>query len=172
MKILTKNDQVLVLQRGTKVEFLVSTAFVMLGCLVIAGGLLQGITTSFGLGWRVLLFLPLLGWLFWLTLRRFLSNKKIVTVYKLNKKLNQATIEFKGLRQSEIFELPLHEIKSIEVKFLDSHYIGYGYTHVRFQLYLLTNVGRVFALDQAIGMFERRELEAIACHFRRFLFGH
>ncbi|MBE9141528.1 hypothetical protein IQ254_30800 [Nodosilinea sp. LEGE 07088] len=170
MKILTKSEQALILQRGTKAEFLVGTGFVMFGCLLIVGGLLWEFSTSVGIGWWICLFLPTTVWLLWLALRRFLSNKRIVTVYTLNKGSNQATIEFKGLGQSEFFELPLHEIRTVEVRFLDSHYIGYGYTHVRFQLCFLTRSGREIALDQAIGMLERRELEAIARHFRKFLF--
>lgn len=172
MKILTKTEQVLILQRGTKAGFLIGTGFVMLGCLLMAGGLLWAISASFGIGWWGLLFLPLAGWLLWLALCRFLSNDKIVTIYRLNKGSNQATIEFQGLRQSRNFRFPLHEIRSVEVKFLDSHYIEHGYTHIRFQLYLLANSGKAIALDQSIGMGEKRELEAIARYCREFLFNH
>lgn len=172
MKILTRTEQVLILQRGTKAGFLIGTGFVMLCCLLVAGVGLWVISTSFGMGWWALLFLPLAVWFLWLALCRFLSNGKIVTIYRLSKRSNQAAIEFQGLRQSEVFEVPLHEIRSVEVKFLDSQYMGHGYMHIRSQLYLLTNSGRALALDQAIGMGEKQELEAIARYFREFLFNH
>ncbi|MBD2005111.1 MULTISPECIES: hypothetical protein [Cyanophyceae] len=169
MKILTKTEQVLILQRGTKAEFFLGTAFVMLCFLFMIGGFLFAISISLGIGWWGFLFSPLAVWLLWLALRRFLSNEKIVTIYRLNKATNQATIEFQGLRQSKVVELPLHEIRSAEVTFLDSHYIGYGYTHIRSQLYFLINSRKALALDLAIGMGEKRELEAIARYFREFL---
>lgn len=172
MKILAKTKQVLILQRGTKASFLIGTGFAMLGFLLMIVGVLYGISASFGIGWWGFLFSPLAVWVFWLALRRFLSNDKIVTLYGLNKGTNKATIEFQGLRKSKVFELPLHEIRSVEVKFLDSHYVGHGYTHTRFQLYLLTNSGKALALDQAIGMGEKSELEAIACYFQGFLLNY
>lgn len=172
MKILAKTEQVLIIQRGTKAGFLLGTALVMLGCLFMTGGILSVISVNLGIGWWGFLFSPLAVWVLWLALRRFLSNEKIVTIYRLNKGTNQATIEFQGLRQSKVVGLPLHEIRSAEVKFLDSQDVGYGYTHIRFQLYFLINSGKALALDRAIGMGEKRELEAIARYFREFLFNH
>lgn len=172
MKILKKTEQVLIIQRGTKTGFLLGTAWVMLCCLFMTAGFLSVISVSLGIGWWGFVFSPLAAWVLWLVLRRFLSNEKVVTIYRLNKGTNQAQIEFQGLRQSKVFELPLHEIRAAEVKFLDSRYIGHGYTHIRFQLYLLINSGKALALDLAIGMGEKRELEAIAHYFREFLFNH
>lgn len=166
MKTLVKNEQVLILQREAKAGFLI-TGFVMLS---MAGGLLWLISTCFGIGWWGLLFSPLAIWFLWLALRRSLSNEEIVTVYTLNKGSNQAAIEFK--RESRVIALPLHEIRSAEVKLLDVQYMGHGYTHVRFQLYLITNSGIALALDEATGMDGKRELEEIARRFREFLLNY
>jgi hypothetical protein len=170
MKILEQTEQILILQRGTKSEFLLGTSFIMLSCLFLVGGTLYGISVTFGIGWWVLLLSPLAVGILWLALRRFLSNDKIVTIYKLDKGNNKVTIEFQGLNESKFIELALPEIRASVVRFLDSGYVGYGYTHIRFQLYFLTNSGKEIALDQAIGMGEKRELEAIARYFQRFLY--
>jgi hypothetical protein len=104
----------------------------MLGYLFMTAGILYGISVSLGIGWWGFVFSPLAVWVLWLELRRFLSNEKVVTIYRLNKGTNQAKIEFQGLRQSKVLELPLHEIQSAEIMFLDSQYLGFGYTHNTF----------------------------------------
>lgn len=170
MKILQKTAQVLILQRGTKAAFLSGISFLMFVCLCMVGAILYAISDNFGIGWRVLLFSPLAVWMLLLILRRFLSNDKIVTIYRLDRGNNKVIIEFQSLNESKFIELALPEVRAAVVRFLDSGYVGYGYTHIRFQLYLLTNSGKEIALDQAIGIGEKRELEAIARCFQKILY--
>jgi hypothetical protein len=166
MKILKRTEQILSLQRGTKVGFLLGTGFVMLGLLFMIGCVLYGISNSVGLGWGLLLS-PLAAWFIWFGLRRFLTNDRIITIYTFNKRLNKATIEFQGLRQSRAVEVPLHEIRAVEAKFLGAQYI-YGAILIDFRLQLITHSGEVL-LDQTSDLCEKRELESIARCLREFL---
>lgn len=100
-----------------------------------------------------------------------MTNDRIITIYTFNKESNKAIIEFQGLRQSRLVEVPLHEIRAVEVKFLGAHYIGYGFTLINFQLQLITHSGKIL-LDKAIGLGEKRELENVARCLRQFIFNY
>jgi hypothetical protein len=171
MKILKQNQQVLIIQRGTKVGFLVGIIFVMLALLAMLVLALYSISISFGIGWWGLLFSPLAVWLFWLGLQRFLTNEKIVTVYNFDKGRNKATIEFQGLRKSRTIDFPLDKIRSVDVKFLGTQYIGHGVTLMDFRLHLITNSGEML-VDKAVSLGERRELENIARFLRGFILNY
>jgi hypothetical protein len=171
MKILTKTERTLIIQRGTKAGFLIGTSFVMLWCLSIAVYALFAISIGLGIGWWGFLLSPLAAWVLWLALSRFLSNERIVTIYRLNKATNQFTVEYQGLSASKTYALPLQEIRFTEVKLLGAQYVGHGYTHITSELYLLINSGEAIALDLGIGMDGKRELEAISSYLRHFLFG-
>lgn len=170
MKILTKTERVLIIQKGTKAGFLLGTAFVMLCFLSLVAYILFLISVELGSGWWAAIFLPLAVWGSWLALNRFLSNERMVTIYRLDKANNQFTLELRGLNTSKLYTLPLHEIRSAEVKFLSSQSVGYGYTHIVFELYLLINSGAPLAVDSGVGMGEKRELDEIASYLRQFIF--
>jgi hypothetical protein len=171
MKILKQNQQVLIIQRGTKIGFLLGISFVMLALLAMILVFLYSISISLGLGGWGLLFLPLAVWLFWLGLYRFLTNDQIVTVYNFDKGRNQATIEFQGLRKSRTIDFPLDKIRSVEVKFLGAQYIGHGVTLMDFRLQLITNSGEML-VDKAVSLGEKRELESIARCLRGFILNY
>jgi hypothetical protein len=170
MKILTKTERVLIIQKGTKAGFLLGTAFVMLWVLSLVAYILFLISVELGIGWWAAIFLPLCAWVSWLALNRFLSNERMVTIYRLDKANNQFTLELQGLNTSKLYTLPLHEIRAAEVKLLSSQSVGYGYTHIVFELYLLINSGAPLAIDSGVGMGEKRELDAIASYLRQFIF--
>jgi hypothetical protein len=170
MKIPIANDRILIIQKGTKVGFLIGIGFVMLCFLLFVVSCLFLISVRLGSGWWGLLLSPLAAWFLWLALNRFLSNDRIITIYRLNKATNQFTLELQGLSESKTYELPLHEIRSAEVKLFSSQDVGYGYTHIIFKLYLLINSGQAIAVDSGIGMGEKRELDAIASYLRQFIF--
>lgn len=171
MKILKQNQQVLIIQRGTKVGFLLGISFVMLPLLAMIVFVLYSISISLGIGWWGLLFSPLAVWLFWLGLHRFLTNDKIVTVYNFDKGCNKATIEFQGLRKSKTIDFPLDKIRSVEVKFIKAQYIGHGFTLMDFRLQFITNSGEML-VDKAVSLGEKRELESIARYARGFILNY
>lgn len=167
MKILKRTEQILSLQIGSKVDFLLGFLSMIGWILFGTGFVMHRISIGIGIGWWGLLLSLLAALFFCLELRSFLTNERIITVYTFDKRLNKATIEFQGLRQSRVVEVPLHEIRSVEVKFLGAQYI-YGVTFINFRLQLITHPGKVL-LDQTFDLFEKRELESIARCVREFL---